>query len=161
MLALLVGGLPWFSALGQMRVRRAPVELEEGRLEPPLSAPGGAVIGLSAPTANLFSRADEGLAREDWKLVVDSLQRIVESQDSSLVAVRESDAASIDRFESVQLRAVRRLSELPAEGLTAYRLIYDGRAKGLLDRASASGDEEGLRLRATRRGFERSSSGFY
>ncbi|MCH7923892.1 MAG: PQQ-binding-like beta-propeller repeat protein [Planctomycetes bacterium] len=121
------------------------MELEEGRLEPPLSAPGGAVIGLSASTANLFSRADEGLARKDWKLVVDSLQRIVESQDSSLVAAGESDAASMDRFESVQWNAVRRLSNLPAEGLAAYRLIYDGRAKGMLDRASASGDEEGLR----------------
>ena len=29
--------------------------------------------------------------------------------------------------------------------LTEARAIYDGRAKGMLDRASASGDEEGLR----------------
>ena len=80
-LALLASGLPWSPAWGQLRVRRAPVDIDEGRLPPPLSAPGGAVISPAAPTANLFSRAEDGLAREDWKLVVDSLQRIVESKD--------------------------------------------------------------------------------
>jgi len=104
-------------------------------------------IEPSAPIANLLSRAEDGIARQDWKFAIDSLQRIIEDPDQSLdVRPGELSSDAVQGvYESVRKVATRRLASLPPEALRAYRVLYDGRARGMLDRAMAEHDEELLR----------------
>jgi len=108
------------------------------------------LIDTSAPVLNLMQRADEGIAREDWKLVIDSLQRVIDDPDGALVG--RSNGAGDDGilYESAQRQAFRVLASLPPEGLRAYRLFYDGQAKRLLDRARAEHDPAALRFIVSR-----------
>ena len=98
-----------------------------------------AAIEESAPINNLIKRSRQGIERRDWKLVIDSLQRIIE--DSQGVRLESSPGL----YESSRRYAVRSLAALPPEGLAAYRLLNDGRAKTGLGRAIAGHDTEGLR----------------
>ena len=102
-------------------------------------------IEPSAPIASLFSRAEEGIKRGDWKFAIDCLQRIIDDPDGSLVF--KAAEANEERFlyESARLRALRRLASLPPEGLRAYRLLYDGKAKCLYDLARGAHDPRLLR----------------
>jgi outer membrane protein assembly factor BamB len=106
---------------------------------------GAVLIEPSAPIMNLFSRAEEGVSRRDWKFAIDSLQRVIDDPDGSLLPRLDRRSGEILTFESTRLRALRRLLELPAEALAAYRLIYDGKAKGLYERGLATGDAALLR----------------
>lgn len=112
---------------------------------------GAIVIETAPPIVNLFSRADEGIARSDWKFAIDSLQRIVDDKDSGLFPIgdRPSQAGPV-LYEPARRVAVRRLAELPPEGLRAYRLLYDGRAKGIYERARVAHDADRLRQVVTR-----------
>lgn len=133
------------SAHAQMRIRRAPVDMEAGRYEPPEHAPGRAVISPSAPMVNLLERAEEGIQRADWKLAIDSLQRIIESDESSLFHVGGAETGTEPTYTSVQMYALRVLSRLPADGLEAYRILYDGQAEHLLRRGLDTNDLNSLR----------------
>lgn len=122
------------------------------------------LIDTSAPVLNLLQRADEGIARADWKLVIDSLQRVIDDPEGALVgrtsapsplsdgANNQPDGAGDDGilYESARRQAARVLASLPPEGLRAYRLFYDGQAKRLLDRARTEHDPAALRLIASR-----------
>ncbi|MBI4579695.1 MAG: PQQ-binding-like beta-propeller repeat protein, partial [Planctomycetes bacterium] len=98
-----------------------------------------AVLHPSEEATTLISRAREGQARGDWKLVVDSLQRIIELPGDHVLASSET------MYESARLHAQRRLGSLPPEGLRAYRLIYDGEANAMFSRAREEHDEAVLR----------------
>ena len=113
------------------------------------------LIDTSAPVVNLLQRAEDGVARGDWKLAIDSLQRVIDDPEGALVA--RADGASEDGmlYESARRKATRRIASFPPEGLRAYRLLYDGQAKRLFDRARSEGPESskgpaGLRLIASR-----------
>lgn len=114
------------------------------------------LIDTSAPVVNLLQRADEGIARADWKLVIDSLQRVIDDPEGALVG--RSDGAGDPPvgapdgglYESARRQATRVLASLPPDGLRAYRLFYDGQAKRLFDRARAEHDPPALRLIASR-----------
>ncbi len=108
------------------------------------------LIDTSAPVINLLQRAEDGVARDDWKLAIDSLQRVIDDPEGALVA--RSDGASEDGmlYESARRQATRRIASLPPEGLRAYQLLYDGQAKRLFDRARSEHDPAGLRLIASR-----------
>jgi len=135
-----------------------------------------AVIDETAPIRNLFERADGGAARGDWKLVIDSLQRIIARPQAALVPVvdrpdgntqgigdatrageggrsapgrrggRAAKPARPDagdgRYESARRAAVRYLAALPVEALGAYRTLYDGHARRLLDEGLTTGRRE-------------------
>ena len=73
------------------------------------------------------------------------MQRIIDNPDGSLVLREDAGGAKNELYESARQRAVRRLSSLPAEGVTAYRLLYDGRAKGIVERAIPARDAAALR----------------
>jgi outer membrane protein assembly factor BamB/predicted negative regulator of RcsB-dependent stress response len=107
---------------------------------------GSMLIETSAPILNLLNRAEEGIAREDWKFAIDSLQRIIEDAEGSLVARSENEEESGGWFESARRLATRRLATLPPAGLEAYAILYDGKAKGLFERAREEHDTESLRL---------------
>ncbi len=130
----------------QITPRRGPVpeQLKSAR-QVRRSPPSGAVIDVSAPLANLLVRAEEGIARRDWKFAIDSLQRIIDHSGGSLVPRAETAGDREIVYESMRRQATRRIATLPPQGLATYRLLYDGKAKRLFDRARAASDAAGLR----------------
>ena len=103
-------------------------------------------LDLSAPLANLFAKAEEAVGRNDWKLAVDSLQRIVEDPEGAWI-LRPNGRADGDLiYDSAAKEAVRRIAQLPPDGLRAYRTLHDGVAKGLFERARAAHDVPAMRL---------------
>jgi len=109
----------------------------------PHSGPPFTIVEVSAPIQNLFDRAADGIARSDWKFAIDSLQRIIDNPEGSMV-LRE-DTTTGEVYESARRQAIRQLAALPDEGIAAYRSLYDGRAKGIFDRAVLARDGAGLR----------------
>jgi outer membrane protein assembly factor BamB len=102
----------------------------------------GPDVEESPEVANLLQKADEAIARGDWKLAIDSLQRVIDSPHGLLPSPADK---GIDRYESPRYVAKRVLASFPKEGLDAYRVLYDGRAKGLIDRARRDHDLSALR----------------
>ncbi len=139
------------AAVGQPQLqRRAGPEVRVNpnpTAAPGVGHPGGprVLIETSAPISNLFTRADEGIERADWKLAIDSLQRIIEDPEGSLLPRDDGECDGGSLYESARRRAIRRLASLPADGLAAYGLVYDGKAKGLYERAVAAHDVDALR----------------
>lgn len=124
----------------------APLSAQVQRREPLRVDPvPGIIIEPTAPIVNLFERAQEGIERRDWKFAIDSLQRIIDDPQGSLLPRDVTADRSITLYESARRRAVRRIASFPPEGLEAYRRLYDGQAKGLLDRARKSYDVALLR----------------
>ncbi|MGQ9650125.1 MAG: outer membrane protein assembly factor BamB family protein [Phycisphaerae bacterium] len=99
-----------------------------GRNASPDSSP---VIQVSEEAASLMARAREGVERRDWKLAIDSLQRIVELSGEHILRVDDN------RYEMARIQAHRQIAALPIEGLQAYRTLNDAEAAMLF--------EEGLR----------------
>jgi outer membrane protein assembly factor BamB len=104
------------------------------------------LIETSAELTNLLDRADEAAARDDWKLAVDSLQRVIDDAGGSLIprSIAGFDGGAL--YESARRYATRQVSTLPPEGLRAYRLVHDGKALGLLRKGKADHDESALRV---------------
>lgn len=98
-----------------------------------------AVLHPSEEATTLLSRAQEGASRQDWKLVVDSYQRIIELPGDHILATNDT------KHESARQHAQRQLAALPPDGLRAYRLIYDGEATAIFSRSVEQHDETGLR----------------
>lgn len=117
---------------------------------PVVSPSSRVLIEPSAPVANLFSRAEEGVLRGDWKFTVDCLQRIIDDPDNSLVPRAGQPGEGYLLYESVRSEAMRRLASLPPEGLRTYRLLYDGKAKRLYELAERNRDPRHLRTVARR-----------
>ncbi len=114
------------------------------REEPRESMP--ALVQASGPVMALFQRAEEGVARRDWKLAVDSLQRIIEETEGSLLPGPGRTMPGGSLYESSRRQAMRALGTLPPEGIAAYRLLHDGTARGLLERGIADHDAASLRV---------------
>ena len=91
-------------------------------------------VEVSPGISNLFTRAEDGISRADWKFTIDCLQRVIDNPQGSLVPRRDLSPESGLLYESARRRAVRQLASLPSEGLSAYRLLFDGRAKRLFER---------------------------
>ncbi len=124
------------------------------------------LIEPSAPIANLFHRAEDGIQRGDWKFAIDSLQRIIEDPGESLIArdvdpgptfndhtmegSEASERPSFALYETARRVAIRRLAALPPEGRHAYRLLFDGKAKRLFEIGKTQGDSGALRTVVTR-----------
>lgn len=104
-----------------------------------------AMVEVSPPVANLLNRAQEGRTREDWKFVIDSLQRIIDEPDGSMLPAADDSQDVGVRYESASRYALYELAQLPPEGLRAYRLLYDGKARGLFERGQAAHDAAALR----------------
>ena len=104
------------------------------------------LIETSPSLMNLLNRAEEGIARRDWKFAIDSLQRVIDHPGGSLVRRSDGEMEGGELFESARRTATKRLATLPPEGLRAYRMLYDGKAFGLLERAKRNHDADTLRL---------------
>lgn len=99
----------------------------------------GAIFDDSEEATALLKRANEAVQREDWKLTIDSLQRIVELPGDSVLR------ADDQTYESARRHAHRVIASLPPAGLEAYRLLYDGEAEAKYRRAIETHDEAALR----------------
>jgi len=145
-----VGALALFARAQQPpnRIVRQPVGGVTGSGGPVRAQ--GILIEPTAPVMNLFSRAQEGIDRRDWKFGIDSLQRIIDDPQGSLLPSRQSAEEAFILYESARRRAVRQIASLPPGGLAAYRLLHDGTAKGLLERAKRNHDIALLRTVADR-----------
>ncbi|MHC5108566.1 MAG: outer membrane protein assembly factor BamB family protein [Planctomycetota bacterium] len=130
-----VGAIPGLPVLAQVpRSARGPK-----------NQPVPVLIEVSAPIANLIDKADDGIARRDWKFAIDSLQRVIDDRERSLV-VRPDTKASLGKlYESVRNVAMSRLSRLPPDAVSAYRVLYDGKAKSMYERALRRHDTDLLR----------------
>ena len=102
------------------------------------SRAGQAVIERSAPIDNLTKRADEAIKRRDWKFAIDSLQRIIDDPKGALLE------RTPHLYEPARRWAERTLAGMPAEGLTAYRVLNDGRARRLLEQGIREHDVTAL-----------------
>lgn len=122
-----------------------PLAAQAVRVRPParepLVAPDylAAVLHPSEEATTLLSRAREGTDRQDWKLAVDSLQRIIELPGDHILTTTTT------KYESARQHAQRQLAALPPDGLRTYRLIYDGEAAAIYRRALEQHDEAALR----------------
>ncbi|KAA0222632.1 MAG: hypothetical protein EDS66_05245 [Planctomycetota bacterium] len=115
-------------------------------------ADGRAAQPDSDPTSVTFlQRAEDAIARGDWKLAIDSLQRNV-TEGGRVLCKREpsrqpDDASRLKDttlFESARRQALRRMRSFDARGREAYELLYSGMVSGLLAAAETKGDEAPL-----------------
>jgi len=100
----------------------------------------GPEVESAAAIANLLRTAEDAVSRSDWKLAIDSLQRVIDEP----AGLRPAEFGGGRIYESTRAYAQRQLAHLPPEGLEAYRILYDGRAKNLLEAARRDVDLEGL-----------------
>ncbi|HRX84706.1 MAG TPA: PQQ-binding-like beta-propeller repeat protein [Phycisphaerae bacterium] len=93
---------------------------------------------------NLLRTGEDALERRDWKLAIDSLQRIIDDESGALLPAGEQQGGYVTR-ESARRRATALLADMPPEGIAAYRLLTDGIAENLWQKALTEGDESALR----------------
>lgn len=105
-----------------------------------VSAERGPVVQISEEAASLMARAREGVQRQDWKLAIDSLQRIVELPGEHVLRVNDN------KYESARVQAHRQIAALPSESLQAYRTLNDAEAAVLLEQGRR---EQDVRLLTT------------
>ncbi len=101
--------------------------------------PYSAILHGSEEAGTLMKRAEEGIERQDWKLAIDSLQRMIELKGEHILT------ADGRLYESARSLAERKLAGLPDAGLRAYRLVHDGEADALFQQAQGQHDEALLR----------------
>ena len=97
--------------------------------------PFEAVVHPSEEGGTLLKRAEEGIEHQDWKLAIDSLQRLIELQGEHVLT---SDG---QLYESARRWAVKRLVAMPEAGRRAYRLVHDGEASALFEQARQQHDK--------------------
>lgn len=106
---------------------------------PPQDNPYAAVLHVSEEASTLLKRAEDGIERQDWKLAIDSLQRIVELPGEHILS---GDGRL---YECARDLAIKRIGQLPEPGLRTYRLVHDGEAAALFDRARQQHDPAALK----------------
>ena len=127
-------------AAGQeIRAEQGEIMVEPGVASPAAVNPFAAVLHASEEAGTLLRRAEEGIERQDWKLAIDSLQRMIELPGEHILA-RDGHV-----YESAGRVAQRRIAALPEPGLRAYRLVHDKEAAALLEQAVAQYDADLLR----------------
>lgn len=78
---------------------------------------------LRGSDRRLLDRAERFLEDEHWEDAIAALMRLLEADNSSVVAIDE------DRFISVNEYCQRRLARMPPEALARYRALVDGTAE--------------------------------
>jgi len=121
----------------------APLAWGQREWGQPTQLPAG-LLARRADLENLLRTGQGALERRDWKLAIDSLQRIIDDEVGALLPAGSETDTYLVR-ESARRRATALLAEMPAEGMRAYRLLNDGKAEALWMQATEKGDESALR----------------
>ncbi len=96
------------------------------------------------PLLQRFKRSESLIEEKRYAEAVEELGEVLEEpEDYSYSFDTDADAEGSTR-RSLKGEAQRRIGALPAEGREAYELQYGARAKQLLDRSIADGDDAGL-----------------
>ncbi|HWL93270.1 MAG TPA: PQQ-binding-like beta-propeller repeat protein [Phycisphaerae bacterium] len=115
---------------------------------PVVGAPSTHRWGLQLPNDEdavaWLKRARDAAAQEDWKLAVDTLNRVMEQHGDRTVTLDSEHYYSAFRL------AQQQLAEWPSDGLATYRILHDAEAARLLKTAEENHDLESLRLIARR-----------
>lgn len=92
-------------------------------------------------------KARDAAAAGEWKLLADTLHRVVDEHGANTVALEDdTDApAAIMRYATARTRAWRILAAAPPAAIETFRLTYEAEAARLLDDATARHDEAALR----------------
>lgn len=142
------GALNWVNA--QETPKDAILDFLSGRGGEEASAE--AAIESRPDIAHLLEQAEEAIGRQDWKLAIDSLQRVVEQGDRALLPVYTSVAspalgtnAPELLYEPAVRAALKRLASLPREGRDAYQLLYGGAARRWVEDGVAGRNPQLLR----------------
>ncbi len=98
----------------------------------------GGVLPGSEEADNWLRRAAEGIEREDWKLAVDALQRLVET-GGDVVTTADKKV-----YYSARRHAHEMIAGLGEAGRRTYRLIHDPEAKRFFERGVRDHDEAAL-----------------
>jgi len=116
-----------------------------------------AIVERPAAIENLLKRASDGIARQDWKLAIDSLQRVIDDPVGGLVESNEIADSDLNNrpegdsnddtvyYRSARDEAMAMLAQLPAEGLESYRVLHDGRSAAMYEQAIEAADTDQLR----------------
>ena len=87
-----------------------------------------------------LKRAAEAATRGDWKLAADTLERVIDQHGDRTVTLDEGQ----HYYSAIHL-AQAQIADWPADGLAAYRVLYDPEAKRLLAQARRDHDLDALR----------------
>jgi hypothetical protein len=132
--------------LAQRRaVRGVQPRIIQANIKRPSKPLRAIIVEPTAPIANLLTRAEEGIARRDWKFAIDCLQRVIDNPQDSLLAQQRPDSGGVEHFESARTKATRTLASLPPEALRSYRRLFDGKAKRLFQKGASNHDAASLR----------------
>ncbi|MCC7291404.1 MAG: PQQ-binding-like beta-propeller repeat protein [Phycisphaerales bacterium] len=111
-----------------------------------------AAIESRPDISHLLEQAEDAIGRQDWKLAIDSLQRVVEQGDRALMPVHTSAASPAlgvkppeQLYEPAVRAALKRLASLPREGREAYQLLYGGAARRWVEEGVAGRNPHLLR----------------
>lgn len=99
----------------------------------------GIVPAHDRDAASWLKRSSDAAERQDWKLVADTLERVIRDHGSTLVLTSD------DTYRSAIEIAQSQIASLPPDGLEAYRILYDPAAKRLLEQAQELHDLNPLR----------------
>lgn len=135
-------------SIARAQVPKPPDRIEQKPSAPLFATPDG-VVNVNPETGivpaqdrdaeSWLRRAAEAADRKDWKLVADTLDRIIRDQGSTLVLLSDGTYRSAIEMAQAQIAA------LPPEGLQAYRILFDPAAKRLLEQSRVRHDLGPLR----------------
>jgi len=135
----------WPAALLVAGLILADVRAQPGRAASGPPGPPGALLPRRPELENLLRTAQDAINRRDWKLAIDSLQRIIDDPAGALLPATEQAEGFLVR-ESARNRALAMLAGMDAEGRAAYRLLNDGKAEALWRKAVDLGDQGALHV---------------
>ena len=98
------------------------------------------LIHIDDELGGYLKMAAEFVEKEDYGQAVEILQALLERTDQPFVPTSD-----VRRFVSLAARATRAIGDLPAEGLSLYRQLYDTRAEVLYRQAAEAMDVQALR----------------
>lgn len=90
-------------------------------------------------------KAREAAASSDWKLLADTLSRVLEHDGLRTVAMEEGGTTPVRKYSAANVEAWRILSAAGKEALAAYRLTYDAEASRQFEAVKSSRNIAALR----------------
>lgn len=91
-------------------------------------------LPIDKTAAEKFAKAQQAIQKKDWKTAVTILQRFLTYESPGFLPVERTDnnGKKYKVFVNVRVEADRLIGTLPKEGLSAYQLLYEPKAKELL-----------------------------
>jgi len=116
-----------------------PVRIQVNQGNPFGNAAESEESGLVPPqdrdAESWLKRAEEAAQREDWKLAADTLARVIREHGPKIVSLDDGKT-----YQSAGVCAQQQIAAWPVAGREAYRILFDGEAQRLMDKAVAAHD---------------------